>query len=62
VTVSGLPAHHDPGRVRARLKRLAENCGGRVGLVAGTQATVRFPSLEFGIRSVEPGYFGIIAY
>ncbi|XP_054289728.1 meiosis regulator and mRNA stability factor 1-like [Macrosteles quadrilineatus] len=51
VTVSGLPLHHDAGKVRARLKRLAENCGGRVGLVVGTRATVQFSSMEFGIRA-----------
>ncbi|RZF43498.1 hypothetical protein LSTR_LSTR005234 [Laodelphax striatellus] len=51
VLVSNLPANREPNKVRGRLKRLAENCGGRVGYVVGLQTTLRFPSLEFALRA-----------
>lgn len=50
VTVGALPVGLEPGKVRQRLKRLAENCGGRVGTVMGELATVRFTSLECAMR------------
>ncbi|XP_063240697.1 meiosis regulator and mRNA stability factor 1 isoform X1 [Bacillus rossius redtenbacheri] len=40
--VSNLPDDRDPGRVRLRLKKLSDNCGGRVVAVSSSSATIRF--------------------
>lgn len=48
--VSSLPLNCDPLKIRVRLKRLAENCGGRVGHIIGSTTTVRFPTLEYALR------------
>lgn len=50
LAVSNLPVNCDPLKIRGRLKRLAENCGGRVGHVIGLTTTIRFPTLEFAMR------------
>ncbi|XP_075231628.1 meiosis regulator and mRNA stability factor 1-like protein [Lycorma delicatula] len=51
LVVNNLPINCDPLKVRARLKRLAENCGGRIGQIIGLTTTVRFPTLEYALRA-----------
>lgn len=51
LVVSNLPVNCDPLKIRGRLKRLAENCGGRVGHIIGLTSTVRFPTLEYALRA-----------
>ncbi|CAH0384516.1 unnamed protein product [Bemisia tabaci] len=51
VLVSNLPLGQDAARIRNRLKRLSENCGGRVGLVIDHTTKIRFPSMEFALRA-----------
>ncbi|KAI5728499.1 hypothetical protein M8J77_017039 [Diaphorina citri] len=50
VLVTGLPAGMDHSRIRNRLKRLSENCGGRVGVISDYTTTIRFPNYEFALR------------
>lgn len=52
LTVSALPVSWEPARVRQKLKRLSENSGGKVGMVVGNLATIRFPSIESASRLV----------
>uniref|UniRef100_A0A8D8QAS1 Meiosis arrest female protein 1 n=1 Tax=Cacopsylla melanoneura TaxID=428564 RepID=A0A8D8QAS1_9HEMI len=50
VLVTGLPPGMDHSRIRNRLKRLSENCGGRVGIITDYATTIRFPNYEFASR------------
>uniref|UniRef100_A0A1B6J5V4 HTH OST-type domain-containing protein n=1 Tax=Homalodisca liturata TaxID=320908 RepID=A0A1B6J5V4_9HEMI len=49
--VSALPLAYDPAKVRLKLKRLTENCGGKVSEVVGDNAMVRFTSIEAAMRA-----------
>lgn len=50
VLVSNLPLGYDPAKIRNKLKRLSENCGGRVGIINDQTTTIRFSSMEFASR------------
>lgn len=50
VTVTNLPTGYDPAKIRNKLKRLSENCGGRVGIITDQSTTIRFSSIEFAAR------------
>lgn len=50
VIVSNLPGGIDPAKIRNRLKRLSENCGGRVGVINNCSTTIRFPNKEMAAR------------
>ncbi|XP_071443436.1 meiosis regulator and mRNA stability factor 1 isoform X2 [Hetaerina americana] len=51
VVISNLPDDKDEVRVRNRLKQLSDNCGGRVGSIFKTSASIRFPSMEIANRA-----------
>ncbi|XP_029345012.1 meiosis regulator and mRNA stability factor 1 isoform X2 [Acyrthosiphon pisum] len=51
VIVSNLPVGIDPAKIRNRLKRLSENCGGRVGVINNCSTTIRFPTKEMAARA-----------
>lgn len=51
VFVNNLPAGQDPARIRHRLKRLAENCGGKVGFIIDLTTTIKFPTFEGALRA-----------
>ncbi|XP_025408797.1 meiosis regulator and mRNA stability factor 1 isoform X3 [Sipha flava] len=51
VIVSNLPGGIDPAKIRNRLKRLSENCGGRVGVINNCSTTIRFPTKEMAARA-----------
>ncbi|XP_046394485.1 meiosis regulator and mRNA stability factor 1 isoform X2 [Ischnura elegans] len=51
VVISNLPDDKDETRIRNRLKQLSDNCGGRVGSINKTSASIRFPSLEIAHRA-----------
>lgn len=50
VIVTNLPTGYDPAKIRNKLKRLSENCGGRVGIITDQSTTIRFSSMEFAAR------------
>jgi len=52
VMVSNLPSDKEPTRIKNRLKKLSDNCGGRVGTISGESALIRFPTFEFAVRWV----------
>lgn len=52
VFVNNLPAGQDPARIRHRLKRLAENCGGKVGFIIDLTTTIKFPTFEGALRYI----------
>uniref|UniRef100_A0A1B6DPC6 HTH OST-type domain-containing protein n=1 Tax=Clastoptera arizonana TaxID=38151 RepID=A0A1B6DPC6_9HEMI len=52
VLVTNLPIGQEHGRVRRLLKRLAENCGGKVGKITIDNTTrIRFPTSESAARA-----------
>ncbi|XP_065214486.1 meiosis regulator and mRNA stability factor 1-like isoform X2 [Planococcus citri] len=51
VLVTNLPIGYDPAKIRNKLKRLSENCGGRVGIITDQTTTIRFSSMEFATRA-----------
>lgn len=51
VTVSNLPVDKELGRVKNRLRKLSDNCGGRVGQIIHDRATIRFTSIESASRA-----------
>lgn len=50
VIVSNLPQDKDISKVKNRLKKLSDNCGGRVGHIIYDRAVIRFPTIEFASR------------
>ncbi|XP_034248491.1 meiosis regulator and mRNA stability factor 1 isoform X2 [Thrips palmi] len=51
VIVSNLPQDKDLSKVKNRLKKLSDNCGGRVGHIIYDRAVIRFPTVEFASRA-----------
>ena len=44
LTVLNLPLGKDAGQVRMQLKKLSDNCGGKVVSVTGRCALIKFPN------------------
>lgn len=51
--VSNLPMDQTPERVSRRLRRLADNCGGKVLRVMATTAMLRFPTPDHASRALK---------
>lgn len=57
--VSNLPEDKDVTGIKRRLKRLSNNCGGRVVEVQSNAAIVRFISKEYADRYVSFHYLSM---
>ena len=44
LTVLNLPLGKDPAQIKMKLKKLSDNCGGKVISVTGRCAVIRFPN------------------
>ncbi|KAJ0177159.1 hypothetical protein K1T71_007168 [Dendrolimus kikuchii] len=53
IMVVNLPMDQPPERVSRRLRRLADNCGGKVLRVTATTAHLRFPSVDHATRALK---------
>ncbi|XP_059045300.1 meiosis regulator and mRNA stability factor 1-like [Achroia grisella] len=51
--VTNLPVDHPPERVSRRLRRLADNCGGKVLRVTANTAVLRFPTPDHASRALK---------
>lgn len=51
--VTNLPTTQEVGPIKARLKQLSDNCGGRVIYAGGGEARLRFSTPDAATRSVE---------
>ncbi|XP_026275264.1 meiosis regulator and mRNA stability factor 1 isoform X2 [Frankliniella occidentalis] len=51
VIIFNIPPDKDMGKVKNRLRKLSDNCGGRVGQIIYDRAIIRFPSIEFATRA-----------
>ncbi|XP_071478338.1 meiosis regulator and mRNA stability factor 1-like [Diadema antillarum] len=51
LVIHNLPPWKDNNLLRARLKQLSENCGGRVGNVVNNTGFIKFPSHEIASRA-----------
>ncbi|XP_071106106.1 meiosis regulator and mRNA stability factor 1-like [Haliotis cracherodii] len=51
VEVRGFPSHMHTDKLRARLKKLSENCGGRVTSITQDYALLKFSSHEVALRA-----------
>ncbi|KAL0841176.1 hypothetical protein ABMA28_014919 [Loxostege sticticalis] len=51
--VVNLPTDHPPERVSRRLRRLADNCGGKVLRVSASTAMLRFPTPDHALRAMK---------
>ena len=52
VIVSQLPLVKNVNKVKLRLKKLSDNCGGKVMTIQGQFAFVRFPNKESAVRYI----------
>ncbi|XP_063824866.1 meiosis regulator and mRNA stability factor 1 [Ostrinia nubilalis] len=51
--VVNLPTDHPPERISRRLRRLADNCGGKVLGVTASTAMLRFPTPDHALRAMK---------
>ncbi|KAK3909373.1 Meiosis regulator and mRNA stability factor 1 [Frankliniella fusca] len=51
VIIFNIPPDKDMGKIKNRLRKLSDNCGGRVGQIIYDRAIIRFPSIEFANRA-----------